>query len=99
MLFRQSSLVTISVKIEAASDPGVQPHVVGALRNGVKGAMWLMVSIPASLAKQANKKKLKMGMYLVALCFDSQQRKLKKQTNKQTNRLLLKHIFEVTHVV
>ena len=75
MLFRQSSLVTKSVKTEAASDPGFQPHVGGALRNGVEGAMWLMVSIPASLAKQANKKKLKMGMYLVALCFDSQQRK------------------------
>ena len=56
MLFRQSSLVTKSVKTEAASDPGVQPHVGGALRNGVEGAMRLMVSIPASLAKQANKK-------------------------------------------
>ena len=40
-----------------------------------------------SVKKQANKKrKLKMGIYLVALCFDSQWRKLKtnKRTKKQT---------------
>ena len=69
MLFRQSSLVTKSVKTEAASDPGFQPHVGGALRNGVEGAMQLMVSIPASLAKQANKKKTENGHVFGCLMF------------------------------
>ena len=46
-----------------------------------------------SVKKQENKKKkLKMGIYLVALCFDPQWRKLK--TNKRTK----KHTVSKTHL-
>ena len=62
----------------------------------IEGAMRFMVSILFSRSvkktRKQKKKKLKMGIYLVALCFDPQWRKLK--TNKRTK----KHTVSKTHL-